>query len=42
MDWFLYDSVLRQERDNKNNFFIFCKLKAIVIEKYKFYECYTT
>ena len=41
MDWFLYDSSLRQERGNENNFFIFCKLKAIVIEKYELHECYT-
>ena len=41
MDSFLYERALRQERGNENNFFVFCKLKAIVIEKYKLYECYT-
>ena len=30
VDWFLYDSSLRQERGNENKF-IFCKLKAIVL-----------
>ena len=41
MDWFLYERALRQERGNENNFFIFCKLKATVIEKYKLHDCYT-
>ena len=40
-DWFLYDGALRHERVNKNNFFIFCKLKGIVIEKHKIHWCYT-